>query len=388
VPAPVRIYTRYRGGRSRSRSPDPQSWLYVLLCLSLAALLGWVWWRHVEAGRAVRSAGEVATNAAARATSTPPVAPTNRLPPEPKKEVAHAAPTNQAPAEPASQGRPVKDIFEAQVAMAREVISSGSIDGALGSQTRAALRAFQRKHGLAPTGVLDGDTRARMLVAPPLHLTCTVESNDLQRLLPLSHTWLGKSEQPRLDYETVLELLAERAFAHPLLLHQLNPQIRWESVAPGTLVTIPNVQYPLPPAKAAFLRISLSEKTLEAFDAGTNLLAHFPCSIGKLAEKRPVGELHVVVAAPDPNYTFNPEVFPESEEGRQLGRKLILPPGPNNPVGTAWIGLDRPGYGMHGTPLPELVGRTESHGCFRLANWNAEYLLKLVAVGTPVRVEP
>jgi lipoprotein-anchoring transpeptidase ErfK/SrfK len=96
----------------------------------------------------------------------------------------------------------------------------------------------------------------------------------------------------------------------------------------------------------------------------------------------------VEVTAPSPNYTFNPEVFPESAEARELGRKLILPPGPNNPVGTAWIGLDKPGYGIHGTPRPEDVGRTESHGCFRLANWNAEYLLQLVTVGTPVRVEP
>lgn len=71
-----------------------------------------------------------------------------------------------------------------------------------------------------------------------------------------------------------------------------------------------------------------------------------------------------------------------------MGRKLIIAPGPNNPVGVAWIGLDLPGYGIHGTPRPEDVGRTESHGCFRLANWNAEFLLRLVSVGTPVLVEP
>jgi lipoprotein-anchoring transpeptidase ErfK/SrfK len=153
-------------------------------------------------------------------------------------------------------------------------------------------------------------------------------------------------------------------------------------------VQIPDVEYPAPPTKAAFVVISLAERKLQAFDASTNLLAHFPCSIAAKFEKRPVGELHVTAIAPNPDYTFNPEVFPESEEARQLKTKLILPPGPNNPVGTAWISLDRPGYGMHGTPSPEQVGRTESHGCFRLANWNAEYLIKLVSVGTPVLVEP
>jgi lipoprotein-anchoring transpeptidase ErfK/SrfK len=159
-------------------------------------------------------------------------------------------------------------------------------------------------------------------------------------------------------------------------------------MAAGTTVQFPDAAYAEPRVKAAFISLSLTNRTLEAFDANTNLLAHFPCSIAKRMEKRPVGELRVAVLSPNPNYTFDPEVFPESPEARQLKTKLILPPGPNNPVGVAWIGLDKPGYGIHGTPSPEQVGRTESHGCFRLANWNAEYLLKLVSVGIPVYVEP
>jgi lipoprotein-anchoring transpeptidase ErfK/SrfK len=127
---------------------------------------------------------------------------------------------------------------------------------------------------------------------------------------------------------------------------------------------------------------------LHGYDAQTNLLLHFPCSIAARVEKRPLGRLTVVTAAALPNYTFNPELFPESAEARALNRKLTLPPGPNNPVGVAWIGLDRPGYGIHGTPRPEDVGRTESHGCFRLANWDAALLLRLVWPGLPVYVEP
>jgi len=96
----------------------------------------------------------------------------------------------------------------------------------------------------------------------------------------------------------------------------------------------------------------------------------------------------VTVVVSDPNYTFDPEVFPESAEARQLGRKLILPPGPNNPVGVAWIGLNLPGYGIHGTPDPEKVGRTESHGCFRLANWDAYTLLAHTWIGLAVSIEP
>lgn len=284
--------------------------------------------------------------------------------------------------------RAVRDGFEAQVALARRAISPGSIDGVIGSQTRAALLAFQRKTGLPQTGALDADTRAALQLARPPLTTYVITSNDLARLQPLSKTWLGKSQQTAQDYETILELVAEKSCSHPGLIRQLNPSVDWANVVAGTEVRLPDVSYPASPEKAAFVVIRLSGKVLEAFDAATNLLAHFPCSIAARVEKRPVGELHVAVIAPNPNYTFDPEIFPESAEGRELGRKLVLPPGPNNPVGVAWIGLDKPGYGMHGTPAPEAVGRTESHGCFRLANWNAEYLLKLVWLGMPVYVEP
>ena len=283
--------------------------------------------------------------------------------------------------------RAVRDTLEAHVALARLAISSGSIDGVNGSQTRAALLAFQQKANLAPTGELDITTRnALVLDSAPL-TSYIIMSNDLARLQPISKTWLGKSQQTALDYETLLELVAEHGHASPTLTRKLNPTVNWTNVVAGDEVKIPAVEYPVPRIKAAFIVISLAERRLQAFDENTNLLAHFPCSIAAKFEKRPIGELHVKAIAPNPDYTFNPEVFPESEEAQQLKTKLILPPGPNNPVGTAWISLDKPGYGMHGTPSPEQVGRTESHGCFRLANWNAEYLIKLVWVGMPVRVE-
>jgi lipoprotein-anchoring transpeptidase ErfK/SrfK len=279
-------------------------------------------------------------------------------------------------------------VFEAQLALARLGISSGSLDGRIGPQTRAALRVFQQKEHLAATSELDAATQERLRLAAPPYAVYTVTAEDLARLQPLSRTWLGKSQQTALDYETILELVSEKGHAHPNLVRQLNPSINWTNVVAGTTVQLPDVAYAEASAKAAFATISLAGKCLEAFDSNTNLLAHFPCSIAQHAAKRPVGELHIIAIAPNPDYTFDPDVFPESAEARQLNRKLVLPPGPNNPVGVAWVSLDRPGYGIHGTPSPEQVGRTESHGCFRLANWNAEYFLKLTWVGMPVYVEP
>jgi len=284
--------------------------------------------------------------------------------------------------------RPVRDALEIQIALARRAISPGSLDSAIGSQTRAAIAAFQRSENLSASGTLDANTRSLLTLAAPVLATYTVTTNDLASLQPIGKTWLEKSRQSALAYETELELVGEKAHAHPLLIKKLNPGVDWANINAGTALQIPDAEYPEPADKAAFVVIHLSEKFLEAFDAQTNLLAHFPCSIAAKVEKRPVGELHVVVMAPDPNYTVNPELFPESTELQAIGHKLILPPGPNNPVGVAWIGLDKPGYGMHGTPNPEQVGRTESHGCFRLANWDAEYLLQLAWVGMPVEVEP
>ena len=282
--------------------------------------------------------------------------------------------------------RPVQNVFEAQVALARRHISPGSIDGAIGTQTRQALKAWQRSVGLPPGGELDAVTREKLLLESSPWTTNTVEAADLARVQPLSRSWAGKAQQTALDYETILEMFAERSQSNPKLLKQTNPGIDWGSVKAGASIIVPDVPEGTSVEKADFILIRLQERTLQVFGAQTNLLAHFPCSIAQRVDKRPVGELKVAVVAPDPDYTFDPAVFPESPEARQLGTKLLLPPGPNNPVGTAWIGLDKPGYGIHGTPNPEQVGRTESHGCFRLANWNARWLLKIVKIGTPVYV--
>jgi lipoprotein-anchoring transpeptidase ErfK/SrfK len=151
---------------------------------------------------------------------------------------------------------------------------------------------------------------------------------------------------------------------------------------------VPNVAMPEVKGKAALVRIQLGNRFLQVFDEQFNLIAHFPCTIAGSVDRRPLGELRVEVVIAMPNYTFDPSRFNRTAETRGIENKLILPPGPNNPVGTVWIGLNRTGYGIHGTPEPEKVGGAESLGCFRLSNWNAEHLLKMAWVGMPVHVEP
>jgi lipoprotein-anchoring transpeptidase ErfK/SrfK len=145
----------------------------------------------------------------------------------------------------------------------------------------------------------------------------------------------------------------------------------------------------LPPARyvaAAKARVSLSAETITAYDNGGKIIALFPCSIAADKGKRVPGQLTVQAVAINPNYTFDPVNFPELDDTQKGYGKLIVPPGPKNPVGTAWIGLSRVGYGIHGTPHPDQIGKTFSHGCFRLANWNATRLAQMVVIGTPVEV--
>lgn len=397
-----------RPRRSGSRG-GPGRWLPWLLLVVLLAVGGWWFW-HRQPAKVPRRPKKVAappvtppkvppsvvqpsvpvvtnrpTPAPAPVPTPTPVPKTNN--PEPARTNATTLPFHPPPTAPARTNIASTNLLAAQVALTAHGISSGPVDGLGGAQTAAALRAFQMQQGLEQTGWLDRDTLRELHLDHETLTNRVITDADLARLQPVPKTWLAKSELSRLDYETLLELIAEQSQSHPALIRRLNPGVDWTAVKPGTELVIPAAVYP-PARRANLVRVSLGQRWIRAFDAQGNLLAHFPCSIGHIAEKRPVGELHVVVAVKDPNYTFDPAVFPESEEARELGRRLIIPPGPNNPVGVAWIGLDRPGYGMHGTPVPEQVGRTESHGCFRLANWNAEYLRQMVVVGTPVWVEP
>jgi len=394
--------------RRRNRFGDL---LAVLLLAAVLAGIGWLWWHPKHPAKTSRHRPAAVAITKKESPAAAPIVPSlvlveikAELPPRvtncepvllpPVEKTTPVSPVSSsnapvpAPVVAAEFPRPVRSLLEAQIALARRAISPGSIDGALGSQTRAALAAFQRSEQLLASSRLDTNTRTQLTLDAPLLTDYVVTTNDLARLQPLGKTWLEKSRQPALDYETILELVAETAHAHPALIQKLNPDVNWTGVAAGTVLKVTDVNYPEPEGKAARAIIHLSEKFLEAFGAETNLMLHCPCSIAAKVEKRPVGELHVAVIAPNPNYTFDPAVFPESPEAQAIGHKLILPPGPNNPVGVAWIGLDKPGYGMHGTPSPEQIGHTESHGCFRLANWDAEYLVKLVWIGMPVEVVP
>jgi lipoprotein-anchoring transpeptidase ErfK/SrfK len=274
-----------------------------------------------------------------------------------------------------------------QIALFNKGFSCGAIDGKLGTQTRQALKAFQKANKIKQTGEFDIETAKLLKLTKDLLIQYKVNENDLNGLTKIPKTWLEKSQAKSLNYESVLELLGEKFMTNVAYLRQLNPNFDWKKVTVGSKVSVPNVERKNLTDKADFIEVSLSNKTMQVFSSDKKLIAHFPCSIAADKNKRKKGEMEIVSVAENPTYTFTPENFPESVEAQELNRNLILPTGANNPVGLGWIGLDLPSYGIHGTPIPEDVGKTESHGCFRLANWDIKFLLKAVKIGMKVVVK-
>jgi lipoprotein-anchoring transpeptidase ErfK/SrfK len=273
-----------------------------------------------------------------------------------------------------------------QVALERIHFSCGFVDGDQGMRTQRMLRAFQSSRGLPQTGFLDPATRAAIGEPGEPFLSYVVTAQDIGSIMPKPEGWLAKAHAKRLGYNNIWELLAEKFHCTRAYLKALNRDVV-QPVA-GTEIIGPKVFPAAPIPQAASLRVNLAETSIEALDSSGRIIAFFPCSIAKDKNKRPNGKLFVKSVVPDPDYTFDPALFADAAKAEGLTHKMVIPPGPRNPVGTDWIGLSLPGYGIHGTPEPENISRTQSHGCFRLANWNADKVLKMVRVGTPVDVEP
>jgi lipoprotein-anchoring transpeptidase ErfK/SrfK len=271
-----------------------------------------------------------------------------------------------------------------QIALDRVGFSPGLIDGRPGGKTELATREFQRVRGLPITGRLDKTTAQALQVDPSTAFgRYAVTQEDLNEVGPCPTSWLAKSNLSRLGHECLADALGERFHCAGHLLATLNPGVSINSLKTGSKVVVPIVQPPTETPAAHHLEVNLSEKVIRAIDGQGKLAALFHCSIAKDKAKLPSGETRVEVVAPNPDYMFDPAMWPDVKE--PIARKLRIPPGPRNPVGRCWIGLGLPGYGMHGTPNPELIGKTGSHGCFRLANWDAVRLGKMVRPGTPVK---
>ena len=277
--------------------------------------------------------------------------------------------------------KPQAEIAALQVFLDREGISPGVIDGHLGDNVNKAIAAWQEMTG----ETLDPNNSEEILQRlaysgglPIVDYTITASDAAGPYVASIPDDYAHKATLPAMSFTSVSEKLAEQFHMDEGYLKALNPNA--DFTIPGTIIKVIN------PGQAKTGQVTRiiadkARKQVFAYGADGNLIAAYPATIGSSDTPSPSGDHTVQRIALDPGYTYNPKINFTQGNNTQI---LQIPPGPNGPVGTVWIALSKPTYGIHGTPEPSKIGKTNSHGCVRLTNWDATELAKMVKPGTTV----
>jgi lipoprotein-anchoring transpeptidase ErfK/SrfK len=346
---------------------------------------------------------------------------------------------------PDAQARP---IMQAQVVLDRQGFGPGVIDGKMGISTTNALAGFQEAHGLQVSGKLDAPTQQALGQWSNVAATRVVRIPDdwgTRQYDKVPKEPEDQAKMQELGYQSLDERLAERFHTTADVLDQLNPngQPATTSAAPsdggdttaqgkavsaspsptasstpspsatsdptrsvfhaGQMVRVPNIGADrIDPGKiedktwqatlaslgvgtdqphVSKIVVDKSGGWLKGYDPSGKLLATFTVTTGSQHDPLPLGNWGITTISRNPHFNYNPDLFWDAKANDTKER---LPPGPNGPVGVVWIDLTKEHYGIHGTPEPQTIGRTQSHGCVRLTNWDAARLAQMVDTSTKV----
>jgi lipoprotein-anchoring transpeptidase ErfK/SrfK len=280
-----------------------------------------------------------------------------------------------------------------QIFLDQQLFGPGKIDGRGGEFTTKALWCYQRAHGLEPTGRLDENIPLDSVF--PVYVEYTIRDEDLSFIGSVPSSKAEQAKRKYLPYTSLLEFVTERYHCDPKLLAEINPELDVAKLQPGDVVRVPNVEpfkieelpksgnlEPKPEFKHRIIKISRKHRLLELHD-GDRLIAAVPITPGSGETPTPSGTWKISGIAAMPNFRWDEGVL---KHGVRTDKFYMLPPGPNNPVGVLWCALNKPGIGIHGTNQPQTIGRSASHGCMRVANWDIIRLSKMITPGMQVLI--
>ncbi|MBB4569184.1 L,D-transpeptidase [Rhizobium leucaenae] len=289
----------------------------------------------------------------------------------------------KAPAEPVItlKGKSKMEITALEVFLARQGISPGAIDGRMGANVTKAIYAYQQMTGqtLNPNDTDSILEQLRLSGGMPIvNYTITPADAAGPYVASIPEDYAEKAQMPSLGYTSTTEMLAERFHMDEGYLKELNPGV--DFTVPGSTIKVVNTG-PGKTGAVAKILADKGRKQVFAYDASGALIAAYPASIGSTDTPSPSGTVTVERVAFNPGYTYNPKINFKQGANDKI---LDIPPGPNGPVGLVWMALSKPTYGIHGTPDPSKIGKSQSHGCVRLTNWDATELAKMVKPGVVV----
>ena len=310
-----------------------------------------------------------------------------------------------------------EDALRLQIFLDQAKFGPGIIDAKPGLFTELAVKSWNEVHGHPQGDWVAVNTAARKAILNPLAVALVPDfaTDWVDADLPTKVSLQAKRK--RMSYRSLAEFMSERYHCDVPYLVELNGSSKINNLKARDSIIVPNVEpFHIEALTGAGYKadVALSQRHV-VVDTKLNQVRIFEAAPAALVIAEPNGTTVTPVSTPNrgliasfpitpgqpkfikfgtwevrnsvelPHWRYDQQLLDTGKRSAD-SESLEIPPGPNSPVGVFWCGLTKPGIGLHGTPNPETIGRARSHGCIRMANWDAVRLPTLIRPGTTVEI--